>query len=288
MPHLTTEEMNADFGMTYSELKNEYPNWSKALHENGNVLETDDLKKIFCRGLLLWYIRYCLKKVGLTAFDNIDNNVYSSYYEIKQLIIFFSEIDKQIVNQKLLDLTQYKSYQELMLTDKTNLCASFKKYIIKHNLAKDVDLLILEKKKYDEIYFNITSGIKLEQFIYYELLTTRLVKLGIAFQRWKIILEKMCEYKNNEDDTYLKNIYLIDKFLEILQEMILHEIKTYINKIKKMFGCEINCSNKKNIIYEAIFDVLEKSDILIEKVYKPEKICDQVLNIINSFFEKIE
>lgn len=287
---LTTEEMNADFGNTYIELKNEYPDWSKNLHENGNILEINDLKKIFCRGLLLWYIKYCLKKTGLNLFGV--QEIYTSFYEIKKLIKFFYETNPDILDTKLKNLLKYDSYQSLMLTDRIKPCESFKKYIVRHDLKNNINVLIAEKSKYETLRETICGEKSLENFIYDTMILTHIVKLGTVFQRWKIVLEKMSIASINKDDLYMKNIYLVDKFLTVIQEMILLYVNSYINLLKDAFitnNSEKYKQNKKSFdnfyeydVYKNIANEIKNSDKLLQKIKSPEILDQNMVELIQS------
>lgn len=287
---LTTEEMNADFGNTYIELKREYPNWSKDLHEKGHILPIDDLQNIFCRGLLLWYIRYCLKHTGLNLFVDM-NKKYTSFHEIITLINFFNEINPIIVDQSLIEILKYDCYQSLMLTDKIKPCSSFKDYTIRHNLSNSINKLVNEKTRYEEIHKKICKEKSIETFIYDTLICTPIAKLGIAFQRWKIVLEQMCSTSKDKDDMYMRNVYIVDKFLILIQEMILLGVKIYVDKLKYTFMmCDVETyeSNKifdSNIysdsVYLNIFEEIEQSCRLVEQVIDPENINDDLIKLIS-------
>lgn len=288
---LTTEEMNADFGNTYVELKSEYPNWAKDLHEKGHTIASDNLQRIFCRGLLLWYIRYCLKQNGLNLFIDI-NKKYTSFYETIILIKFFNETNPTIVDQSLLLLLKYDCYQSLLLTDKLKPCASFKEYSLKHNLTVHIEKLISEKTKYETMYKTICGEKSIETFIYDNLISTQIIKLGTIFQRWKIVLEQMCSKSKDKDDLYLKNMYLVDKFLIIVQEMILMGVKIYVDILKYTFmTCDIETyeANKINFsiiynnneTYKYIFEEIQQSDILMMQVTDPENINADLIKLIN-------
>lgn len=286
---LTTEEMNADFGNTYVELKQEYANWAKDLHEKGHILPINDLQKIFCRGLLLWYVRYCLKQTGLNLFVDINKN-YTSFYEIITLIKFFNEVNPAIVDQSLIKLLKYDCYQSLMMTDKIKPCGSFKEYSIKHNLVVHIDKLVSEKTQYESMYKTICKEKSIETFVYDNLMATPIVKLGIVFQRWKIVLEQMCLKSKDKDDIYAKNIYLVDKFLILVQEMILLGVKIHVDVLKYTFmTCDIETyeANKSNFsmiynndIYGNIFNEIDKSDRLAEQVNDPENVNDDLIKLI--------
>lgn len=116
--------------------------------------------------------------------------------------------------------------------------------------------------------------------------------MGIVFQRWKIVLEQMCSKLKDKDNIYMKNVYMIDKFLIILQEMILLGVKIHIDILKYTFvtnDVETYNQNKisfsdiydNNDTYKRMFNEIEKSDILIEKINDPENINDYLIKIIN-------
>lgn len=280
--NLSEEEMNADFGYTYIELKKEYPNWSKDLHENGHILEMSKLKIIFVRGLLLWNIRYCLRSFGLDTFNN--NNHYT-FYDAMSLIKFCIVIDNIVVDSRLINLLNYRSYQSLMMTDKINQSPSFATYIKRHNLCTPLNVLIDEKQRYTKL-FEETS---LENQIYQKLIETHIVKFGIVFQRWKIVLEKMYDCRKGKDDEYTKKIYLIDKFLVAVQEIILLDVKLETKMITTYFGCTKIINKKISDYYKPhhklIYDNIQCSDSLSQPIENPENICQDLLELIESFFK---
>lgn len=292
--YLTPYEMNADFGNTYCELKAEYPFWSKDLHEKGNILEEEKLQIIFCRGLLLWYIRHCIGKCGLNLFMHNKCQKYT-FFETISLIKFFCEINKNIVDESLLNILKYDSYQSLMLTDKTKLCSSFKEYKLKHNIDCAIQKLINEKDKYNKIYEELCCNKSIESFIYEQLLLTPIVKIGIMFQRWKIVLEKMGDYMEDKDDTYMKKMYLVDKFLTNVQEMILLCVKIHVDLLKYTFMTndietykinKINFNDMfQNSTYSLIYQNINSCDILINKIIDPENISDEYITLLKSFYK---
>lgn len=291
---LTTEEMNADFGLSYIELKKEYPNWSSDLHEKGHILDIEFLEKIFCRGLLLWYIRYCMKKTSLNLFSN-SNIEYNSFYEITSLIKFFGVINPEIISKKLLEVVKHDSYQSLLLTDIVKPCASFKIYLKKHNLISDLNDLTTQKLNCDLTYTNLCKDKSLELFIYEVLAETAVVKLGIVFQRWKIVLEQMCIKSKNKDDKFQKKIYIVDNFLSSVQEMIFFAIKTQTeiiknvlisNDIHKVHVYKINLENLyEHYIYKNIFKEIIKNDLLMHKITDPENLDEMTILLLKSFCE---
>ena len=285
---LTQEEMHADFGNTYIELKKEYPCWSADLHDRGNILDETKLEQIFCRGLLLWYIRYCIKKHNLAIFNNI-GSIYKSFYEVKELISFFEKTKLSIVDEKLRTLLKFDTYQEFMFCDKTDICESFSKYCEKHKLKEHIDILINEKKIYDNNTKNILKPI--EKYIYSVLIETQIVRLGIVFQRWKIILEHMCSNIKNKNDEYLKNVYIIDKFLVAIQEMILLHIELFVKHIKQLFENSNQIINfDHNVIYRdvnhynKIYNNVVSSNYFFIKIKNPELLNEQIIRTINELF----
>jgi hypothetical protein len=286
---LTQEEMNADFGNTYIELKSEYPTWSRDLHEKGHILDEEKLKKIFCRGLLLWYIRYCLKITGLNLFNSTHYN-YTSFYEVTTLIRFFNEVKPNIVDSSLIDLLTYENYQMLMLTDKVKPCASFSIYSYMHNLNEHIDKLVTEKQRFDKIFESLFKSTQLESFVYSDLIETHIVKLGIVFQRWKIVLEQMCSKSNGKDDQYMRDIYLIDRFLVAIQEMILMHIKMFVQCLKESFNnTKIEKFQYQDIYknvkcYKLIYENIISSDVFFKQIKDPENLDNELIKLIESFF----
>jgi hypothetical protein len=226
----------------------------------------------------LWNIRHCLRKAGLNAFNDIKE--CTKFYDFKSIINFFMEVEPDVTNKKLLDIAKYDNYQMLMLTDKKDICASFKDYSVKHLLIDDINTLLTRKEKYNKIYDQICEGGNtFEVIVYKHLLETVVVRLGIAFQRWKIILEKMCDSAKEKNDPYMKAVYCVDKLLTNLQEMIMLYVKHIVNLIKLSFTLEDvsifndNCKVIPNIYdnckYKLIYECIIADDFLLHVRHDP-------------------
>ena len=59
---------------------------------------------------------------------------------------------------------------------------------------------------------------------------TQISNLGLIFQRWKVVLEKMTKYAlYHKDDDFNSKIYKVDLLLECLQELIYNRIKQIVS-----------------------------------------------------------
>lgn len=229
---LTRRLREADFGRTYVELKSAYPNWSRDLHGMGNYLSDDKLQLIFDEGLLLWYIKY------ETVYPNsyVPNSVDSiTFYEFKSLIKIALRY-KISVPEELIEIYSYDNYQMVyfrkylinaksIASVKVNECISFKGMIAFEGYHSTIES-ILEQVKFrtnnilTHFSGNFVTGIR-DLIIKH----TAVSKLGLVFQRWKVVLEKMSEHVSQMGEEYGKKMYKIDLLLERLQELIYNQVK---------------------------------------------------------------
>lgn len=119
LPKLTDDEIGADAGATYTELKAEYPDWSNDLHTRGHVMDDRRLGIIFRKGLMLWYIKHHLKQ--LLYYDARGSNIKLKkklselFGEDDALNILVSVLEKTGVPQLGIVFQRWKVVAEFML-----------------------------------------------------------------------------------------------------------------------------------------------------------------------------
>jgi hypothetical protein len=119
-----------------------------------------------------------------------------------------------------------------------------------------------------------------------------IIKMGIVFQRWKIILEKIENHILGKNDKYMHNMFAISTFLDIIQLIIYHHIKYYI----KIFNDALNQNNidlfdnilnidlefYENELYFKILIHCINEDSFLNKTYeRPESIDFNVMELVN-------
>jgi hypothetical protein len=246
---LDTINRNASLGNDYYVLNRDYPNWSKDLHENGNILNNNILENIAVNGIIHWYHTYH------TMID-IDYN----YYE-KLLIFTYSPYsitfnDNIILNQlaifaniePIISIKQKTKHYELLTLYNNKI---FDKYAIlswSHYLidmvGKEKLIIFLQKLlsyvKKNYIWFEeswLTSFIKKYPIV---------KKMGIIFQKFKIVLEKIKTISHPD-------IYKLDSFVDMIQTLIYSLSMNYIDNFKNMNTDIIHISNKFNWINNEYF-----------------------------------
>lgn len=271
--YILESEIFADLGKGYSELTNIMPNWGMILHTNGNMLSKHELLCIFKNGLLLWYVKYFTTDFFdiINLISMIKNNINIDYYHFVRYVNLCKKYNINI-SSELIKLTKFKSYQKLIIETNCDLI-SFKLYMITNDLISHyenmIDQIIMNYKQiiiksFGKIYeddinfiieridqilnnnvifdfnvylsnFNILDKINnIDPFIF---------EMGIIFQRWKIVVEKLSaiiSMKNIKAIT-IERLYnsaiIMDRILTRTQEIIFyHTKKICINIIKEFIG----------------------------------------------------
>jgi hypothetical protein len=271
-------------GNTYNELKLLFPNWSAEYHSRGNEMDNNTLDLIFEEGLLLWYIKDC----SVTFPKRIRYNKEKiSYSELKVLyeMLCFLKIDDKISNE-LLETLRFKNYQQIYsnkilhkihnMKDKTLYeCMSFDGYARSNGLTNEiVNLIEIVEDKLSGIkeIFGDFPRTKIRKDIREK---TNIIEFGIAFQRWKIILEKMQTHISLAKGEWSHRMYSIDNMLEHLQEYIYHRVCEIMNG----FTETLNTNEIK--YYNNAID----SRQLCKGIYK--KLCDIVLDELHPINSRV-
>lgn len=181
--------MEASFGEEYHRLKNRYPTWGRDLHRDGHIMESTKLAEIFHYGLLWWYIH------------NIDIFWNAKYLESNIRNIYTYDI--QVCLQNLGLSTE--------IVEKIRKERKFKP-------AESVYDCLCQYPEKDALVAYIKSEsakIKIDPETLFQNLMkeSELTKLGIFFQRSKIILEKIVPNESN-----VELIYTLDRLnIQVLQ-----------------------------------------------------------------------
>lgn len=241
---LSTNIYEASMGNEYFELRENLEDWGYKLHEHGLNLSVSDMELIFKFGIMDWYILEITKihRILLkfkTYITNVKNgNIRIVFYDFKELMILYSNIDQDVrpqIPKELSTLILAKNYQ-IFLKDNGWNHPSFHQHLFKERIMNSylnfVQLVI------DSIYKNvkyidntkIVSNVLNIEYLRNAVLNDDLRKLGIVFQRWKIIVEKMggiCQ-KFETDKTMTterkeriySNFLIIDRLTTRIQELI--------------------------------------------------------------------
>ncbi len=226
---LDTINRHASLGDDYYILNRDYPNWSNDLHQKGNILDNDILENIAVNGIIHWYHTYhTMIDIDYNYYEKLLVFIYSPYSIsfndniILNKLAVFANIEPIIhINHKT------KHYELLTINDEI-----FNKYSIlpwsdylidmvgKEKLSIFLNKLLLYIEK-NYIWFEdswLISFIKKYPII---------KKMGIIFQRFKIVLEKIKNISHPD-------IYKLDSFVETIQTLIYSLCIQYIDNFKNM------------------------------------------------------
>jgi hypothetical protein len=130
------------------------------------------------------------------------------------------------------------------------------------------------------------------KIIYDTIEKTNIIKIGVVFQRWKIILEKIEVHVLGKNDDYMHKMYSISKFLDIIQLIIYHHIKYYVkifndaltqNNIK-LFDDILNIDPdfyENELYFKILFYCVNDDSFLNKKYERPESIDFDIMKLIN-------
>ncbi len=265
---------NASLGAEYYKLNNYYPKWGVRLHSEGHIMDTKELEEIAVYGIISWYIE-----------TNINFDIYYNYYERLEYFINFpkeigyydwvkiNKLSESINITTILKTTNNTKHMEL-LTYKIDV---FKKYamlswgnFIIDNIGYD-ELISFMKLLYDYVknnYFLSKSFYDLFLENYPEI-----KKVGIIYQRLKIILEK-----TKDNNISIENIYKLDKIVDNYQTIIYSLCMNYVNNYKNNININkiiININeNLMDPFYEINNDTLEI--IFLKNLSPPHKVPHKV------------
>ncbi len=252
---------DASLGADYYKLKSYNPKWGTELHNNGHIMEINELEEIAVYGIISWYIE-----------QNVTFDIYYNYNErLEHFINFPKEIGyydwikintlaESININTILNTTNNTKHMEL-LTYKIDV---FKKYAM-----LSWGNFIIDTIGYDELIsflkllYNYVKNNYFFSKSFYDLFLENypeIKKIGIIYQRLKIVLEKT---KNN--NISIENIYKLDKIVDYYQTIIYSLCITYVDNYKNNNINSININiiideNLMNPFYEINNDIISFLD----------------------------
>lgn len=263
---------NASFGNDYKLLKRMNENWAKELHQSGNIMENEKLLIIAKEGIIRWYCDISISNLDLD-FPAIDRLSYLinkiediNFYDWVNIIKFtnFFNIERSIFS----DYPFNKGWKFHFINNKFPKNSEYNfismgKIILSHYSKEIVQNLISEILKNLELIQNYYENKTLfDTFINKN---SEIINFGIAFQRIKIVLEKM-PIKSLSNDTSIQSstanpdIYKFDKLCDDIQESMYSWIKNYFSNLgNKNFPIRITRDDLP-IDYLKIIPFLEKID----------------------------
>ena len=233
LPALTDDMRGAEFGRTYHELKGIYPNWAQELHDQGHVLDNDKLQTIFNEGLLLWYIKKECAPMHTTAQININT---IKYYDFKGLLViarkFGIDVPATLVPfENFGSFQQYKSslymYMGIKLRHGEHYDYMSFASLARTELLDDLTQLVTSIQEHCTNIMEHFGGDVIRGIQQLVIAHTELPKLGLIFQRFKVVLEKI-EKLDVRTEEHVANMYKIDKLLELLQELMVSRIRRIV------------------------------------------------------------
>lgn len=226
---LDTFNRNASLGNDYYRLNRDYPRWSNDLHEQGNILNNNNLENIAVNGIIHWY------HTNHTMID-IDYNYYEKllFFTYSPSTITFNDniILNKLANianiEPIINLEHNTKHIELLTYD----ASIFKKYAILPWGHFLIDIVGMDKLN---MFLQKLLSYVEQNYIWFEeswlvafIKKYPIIKnLGIIFQKFKIVLEKI--QKNNHPD-----IYKLDLFVDMIQTLIYSLSLNYIDNFKNM------------------------------------------------------
>lgn len=217
----------ASLGNEYRELNIIYHEWYNDLHREGNYMSNDKLELISTEGIIRWYMN------KFSPID-IDYNYYNIlyYYNHPEHLTFY---DFKCI-QQMGDMNNIKSF-DINVNETSKYIFIIKNKIDDKYILKPFGYYLCDKfgrdiiiKYMKDIYKTIAT--RRHYFDYggiYDCLLNKypqIKKWGIIYHKYKIILEKISLMKN-------PNIYIVDSFVEKVQQYIYTLIVKYIEQFRK-------------------------------------------------------
>jgi hypothetical protein len=226
---LTTNLRNADFGTTYYELAATYPDWAIELHNYGNYLDNEKLEIIATKGIIHWYCKHELYNIDpsypyfekLNKFYlNPEKIEYYDWIKICKISNKFKINRKIFPSYSFYNPWKFNFLNECFPANRDYHQLIFGKILLIHYTEKEISnfiLAILRKIKPLEFYFEKLTIIN--TFIENN---DEIKKLGIIFQRLKVIVEKMEKLKHID-------LYKFDMVCDEIQTYIYSWVKNYFD-----------------------------------------------------------
>ncbi len=268
----------ASLGDDYKLLKSYNPDWGRQLHSSGNTLDNEILELIAKEGIIRWYCNYIVGNLDLDypaiiKMDTLKNNIkditYYDWVNIVKLCKYF-----KIDNPFFTEFNFSKGWKFNFIQDRFPkkleyyqipmgkiLLSEYSENDIK-NLLAEVNVRLKELKYY---YYH---GTIFDTFLKEN---SEIINFGIAFQRLKIVLEKMpvitMTLETPESSLVNPDIYKFDKLCDDIQECIYSWIKSYFTEIRNNETVPKISKEKVEIDYSKVELFLNKiEDIEIHKL----------------------
>jgi len=272
---LTDFFRRASLGNEYHLLREEYPNWSNDLHAKGNYIDNSVLEIISVNGLIRWYF----EKISPFDIDYnfnhliqyIDKPRIITFYDFKiiQALGNFLNIKDNDINQ--IDIKDYKDkYNFLNKKYKYTRhvkCKLFEKYCLLPFGHYICDIVTEEKFKMYLIEINEKYLVNSEYFSHSSSFNTflekykKIIKWGIIYHKFKIVLEKISRVKH-------KDIYTLDIFVDKVQQYIYTLIVKYFDNMMINKPEYIHLSGEENLNNEIYFKTYSDDNLNIEFNFK--------------------
>lgn len=268
LPRIDQRLIEASFGSGVSlqvEHNNTIMDWGVALHRYGNELSEEALEKIFKSALLYWYIHDIVKiqipeaeAVHMTDQIFIPRNDSSIAYVLNLARRIFKNIPTIWTPRMELIYSVAQPYENFLglrhkdryaLIEKGPLISQFRTHIHGNLEPEYVNIVRLIQPLFKFDYSRIGRD-------------PQIINIGIAYQRLKIILEKIQTMQSIDSH----KIYKLDKLLDILQTMIYNHI---------------------NVKIDFIYNNFENS-FIHEKPFNVEKVYEQLNTYVPTFYNEPE
>ena len=260
----------ASLGSEYKLLSSYNPDWGHQLHSKGNTLDNDFLAFIAKEGLIRWYCNYifynkldidynALQRITYLK-SNIDDMSYYDWINIIKLCKYLKIENNIFSDYNFLSGWKYNFIRDKFACNKEYYFISMGK-IIKIHYNDEINLVLnnLLEKLIDIKHYYKNNSI-FETFLHDN---PDIINFGIAFQRLKIVLEKM-PVKNLTNNNSLicslvnPDIYKFDKLCDDIQECIYSWIKNYYELFVPIKKEEVDIDYSK---IELFMNKIEDSDI---------------------------
>lgn len=296
--YISDKEMEADSGRTYTELFHIMPDWGNRLHRAGNMLAPQELKTIFVQGLLLWYVKYFtgLPTQLLRFTESRIQEIVKSprFFEFKQNCALAMQLGFRVSDrmqgfyildnyQNVLERCGYRYLSTAEYLNGTGLIKEYKdmiRFIVKErgaligNLIEAGNGFELDDSKIDRL--EIISPNQMLQKV--QDTDPFIVQLGIVFQRWKVVLEKLirlCEIvefrKDSRRQEIGRAIVVVDRILTRIQELIFYDTrKICFTHMQRIIGYVVYQTDDKKSDMESGNDMMNmgRPEIYQIPVYK--------------------
>jgi hypothetical protein len=227
------------------------------------------------------------------------NKIRIKFYDFRRLMKFYDKMDKSIrpdMPIEIRELCQYPNYQ-IMLKYHGWKHISFHKHLVSENLL-NLYLKFVQnihetiEKSYVTLRHIDSNGQKIlnTEMLREMMWSEELGKLGVVFQRWKVVVEKMsslCQRFENDDTFTLdqkkgaySKLLFYDRFTARVQELIYLLIRQSVSNIHEMDD-PISTDALNLPIYREILNWIQNS----KNSLKPYNETDLMLKDTEDFFK---